>query len=376
MFLMKKIGITGKSGFIGTHLSNTIYLKKEKYKLIDFEDEYFNNEKVLNEFVKNCDVIIHLAALNRHNDPDEIYRINVSLVEKLVGSLEFTQSKSHIIFSSSTQEEKDNPYGNSKRKGRELLEEWAEKSGGRFTGLIIPNVFGPFGSPFYNSFIATFSHQLCRNLEPKIEIDSEVGLIFVDELVRQILKIIENDHNKANIIKLTETSRHKVSEVLSLLNKFTQEYFQQGIIPSIDSEFKRNLFNTFRSYIDLKNYYPFLYKLNKDDRGIFIETMKLHPGGQISYSITYPGITRGNHFHTRKIERFAVIEGEAIIKMRKINTKEVFAFKPDGNEPSFVDMPVWYTHNITNIGENNLITLFWINEFYNSNDPDTFFETV
>ena len=197
-----------------------------------------------------------------------------------------------------------------------------------------------------------------------------------DELVREILKIIENDHNKANIIKLTETSRHKVSEVLSLLNKFTQEYFQQGIIPSIDSEFKRNLFNTFRSYIDLKNYYPFLYKLNKDDRGIFIETMKLHSGGQISYSITNPGITRGNHFHTRKIERFAVIEGEAIIKMRKINTKEVFEFKLNGNEPSFMDMPVWYTHNITNIGENNLITLFWINEFYNSNDPDTFFETV
>jgi UDP-2-acetamido-2,6-beta-L-arabino-hexul-4-ose reductase len=373
---MKKIGVTGKSGFIGTHLSNTIYLKKEKYKLIDFEDEYFNNEKVLNEFVKNCDVIIHLAALNRHSDPDEIYRINVSLVEKLIDSLEFTQSKSHIIFSSSTQEEKDNPYGNSKRKGRELLEEWAEKSGGRFTGLIIPNVFGPFGNPFYNSFIATFSHQLCRNLEPKIEIDSEVGLIFVDELVREILKIIENDNNKANIIKLTETSRHKVSEVLSLLNKFTQEYFQQGIIPSIDSEFKRNLFNTFRSYIDLKNYYPFLYKLNKDDRGIFIETMKLHSGGQVSYSITNPGITRGDHFHTRKIERFAVIEGEAIIKMRKINTKEVFEFKLNGNEPSFVDMPVWYTHNITNIGENNLITLFWINEFYNSNDPDTFFETV
>ena len=136
------------------------------------------------------------------------------------------------------------------------------------------------------------------------------------------------------------------------------------------------MFNTFRSYIDLNNHYPFHYKINKDDRGIFVETMKLNSGGQVSYSITNPGITRGNHFHIRKIERFAVIEGEAIIKMRKINTEAVFEFKLNGNKPSFVDMPLWYTHNITNIGENNLITLFWINEFYNSNDPDTFFETV
>jgi UDP-2-acetamido-2,6-beta-L-arabino-hexul-4-ose reductase len=372
---MKKIGITGKSGFIGTHLSNTIYLDKEKYKLIEFEDENFDNEIALNEFVKNCDIIIHLAALNRHNEPEEIYRTNVSLVQKLIGSLKFTNSNPHIIFSSSRQEGKDNPYGNSKKKGRELLEEWAEKNDGKITSLIIPNVFGPYGNPFYNSFIATFSYQLCRNLEPKIEIDSEVGLIYIDELVGEILKIIENNNN-TNIIRLAETSRYKVSEVLKLLNIFTREYFRQGIISSIDNEFTKNLFNTFRSYIDLIHYYPFHYKINKDDRGVFIETIKLHSGGQVSYSITNPSITRGNHFHTRKIERFSVIEGEAIIKMRKINTKQVVEYKLNGNEPSFVDMPLWYTHNITNIGERKLITLFWINEFYNSNDPDTFIETV
>lgn len=373
---MKRIGITGRSGFIGTHLANNIYLYKEKYELVDFEDIYFQNQEKLNNFVKNCDVIVHLAALNRHSEPDEIYKINISLVQKLISTLESTESRPQIIFSSSTQEQKDNPYGNSKRKGRELLEQWAEKCNGRFTSLIIPNVFGPFGNPFYNSFIATFSHQLCNNLEPRIEVDSEVGLIFVDELIKEILNIVENDNNKANRIKLAETSRHKVSVVLSLLNNFRQEYLLQGIIPTIDNEFKRNLFNTFRSYIDLKNYYPFPYKVNIDDRGIFIETIKLHSGGQVSYSTTKPGITRGNHFHTRKIERFAVIKGEAIIKMRKINTKDVFEFKLNGDEPSFVDMPIWYTHNITNIGNSELITLFWINEFYDAKDADTFYEEV
>ena len=126
----------------------------------------------------------------------------------------------------------------------------------------------------------------------------------------------------------------------------------------------------------MKNFFPFLYKINKDDRGIFVEILKLHSGGQISYSTTKPGITRGNHFHTRKIERFAVIQGEAVIRMRKINTHEIFEFKLDGNNPSFVDMPVWYTHNITNAGSTELITIFWINEFYNPDNPDTFYEEV
>jgi UDP-2-acetamido-2,6-beta-L-arabino-hexul-4-ose reductase len=373
---MKRIGITGKSGFIGTHLSNTINLQKEKYQVIDFEDNFFDDSAKLNKFVKNCDTIIHLAALNRHNDPQEIYNTNISLVQKLINSLETTDSKPHIIFSSSIQEEKENPYGKSKKIGRALLESWAHKNNGKFTGLIIPNVFGPFGNPFYNSFIATFSYQLTRNLEPKIEVDSEVGLIFVDELVRETIKIIENENNNADQIKLAESGRYKVSEVLHLLNIFKEQYLMNGIIPELENNFKVNLFNTFRSYIDLKKYFPFHYRLNKDDRGIFVEILKLHSGGQISYSTTKPGITRGNHFHTRKIERFAVIKGEAVIKMREINTNEVFEFKLNGDEPGFVDMPIWYTHNITNIGNSELITLFWINEFFNPDDPDTYYEGV
>ena len=373
---MKRIGITGKSGFIGTHLWNTINLQKEKYQLVDFEDNYFSDSAKLNDFVKSCDTIIHLAALNRHNDPQEIYDTNISLVKKLINSLEVTDSKPHIIFSSSIQEDKENPYGKSKKRGRELFESWAKKNGARFTGLIIPNVFGPFGNPFYNSFISTFSYQLTRNLEPKIEVDSEVGLIFVGELIREFINMFENNRNNSSTIRLSETSRYKVSEILNLLNTFKDQYLSQGILPDLENNFKINLFNTFRSYIDLKNFYPFKYKLNKDERGIFVEILKLHSGGQVSYSTTIPEITRGNHFHTRKIERFAVIKGEAIVKMRKINSREIFEFKLSGTEPSFVDMPIWFTHNITNVGNSELITTFWINEFYNPDDPDTFYEEL
>ena len=373
---MKKIGVTGKSGFIGTHLANNIYLHKEKYELIEFEDSYFQNDDKLKGFVKQCDVIVHLAALNRHSEPDEILKTNISLVEQLIDALESTNSKPHIIFSSSTQEDRDNTYGSSKKKGRELFESWADRNKSGFTGIIIPNVFGPFGVPFHNSFISTFSHQLTHNLETKIEIDAEVGLIYVDELVKHILSIIEKDSKSNNIVRLEETSKHKVSEILKMMNNFEKEYLKQGIIPLLDTVFKRNLFNTFRSYIDLNNHFPFKYKLNMDYRGTFVETMKLNTGGQVSYSTTIPGILRGNHFHTRKIERFAVIKGEAIIKMRKINTKEIFEFKLNGEEPSFVDMPIWYTHNITNTGQSELLTMFWVNEFYDEKDADTFFEEV
>lgn len=370
------IGITGQSGFIGTHLANIIYLYKDKYQLVEFDDSYFQSEELLKKFVTQCDVIVHLAALNRHSEPGEILRTNVALVEQLISALESTNSKPHIIFSSSTQEERDNAYGSSKKKGRELFESWADRNNATFTGLIIPNVFGPFGVPFHNSFISTFAYQLTHKQEPKIEIDAEVGLIFVDELVKQILSIIDKAGSGKPSVRLEETSKYKVSDILLMMNGFKKEYLEQGIIPVLDTEFKINLFNTFRSYIDLNNHFPYKYKLNKDERGTFVEIVKLYTGGQVSYSTTKPGITRGNHFHTRKIERFAVIKGEAEIVMRKINTKEVFKFKLSESEPSFVDMPIWYTHNITNTGQSELITVFWINEIYNEKDPDTYFEKV
>ncbi|MEM0447941.1 MAG: NAD-dependent epimerase/dehydratase family protein, partial [Thermoplasmata archaeon] len=152
---MKRIGITGQNGFIGSHLYNTLKLYPNEFDLIEFKRDFFEDDSVLDYFVKQCDVIIHLAALNRHNEAGIIYNTNTSLVKKLINSLERTNSTPHILFSSSSQEERDNLYGKSKRDSRILLSDWSAKSGGKFSGLIIPNVFGPFGKPFYNSVIAT-----------------------------------------------------------------------------------------------------------------------------------------------------------------------------------------------------------------------------
>jgi UDP-2-acetamido-2,6-beta-L-arabino-hexul-4-ose reductase len=374
---MLKIGITGQAGFIGTHLFNTLGLFPDVYEGIPFEDRFFSSPTDLQAFVKKCDVIVHLAALNRHNDPEEIFRTNIELVEKLIAAMEATGSAPHVLFSSSTQEERDNVYGRSKKEGRMRFEAWAARTGARFTGLVIPNVFGPFGNPFYNSVVATFCHQLTHDEQPRIDQDGELKLIYVGELVREILNLlIATNPEKVKTVWVQPTSAIRVSELLSKLESFKSGYLKNGILPDLSDSFNRNLFNTFLCYADHKTLFPFPLKLNTDDRGSFVEVVKLGSGGQVSFSTTRPGITRGNHFHTRKAERFAVIRGKACIELRRKGSEDILTFDLDGENPSFVDMPVWYTHNIKNTGTEDLYTLFWISEFFDPADPDTFFEAV
>lgn len=372
---MLKIGITGQQGFVGTHLYNTLGLHPEEFERIDFQKSFFENETLLDAFVSQCDVIVHLAAMNRHNDPAVIYETNVTLVTNLIASLERTASKAHIIMSSSSQEEKDNLYGKSKKEGRELLAQWANQANATFTGMVIPNVFGPFGHPYYNSVVATFSHQIANGETPQIQVDGDLKLIYVGELVAEILGKIRARHNEP-IYLVPHTSEAKVSELLVLLQDYKASYQDKGAIPAIKNTFELNLFNTFRCYMDIANHFPVKFVEHTDPRGSFVEVIRLGVGGQVSFSTTVPGITRGNHYHTRKIERFAVIKGKALIQLRRIGTDEVLDFYLDGNEPSYVDMPIWYTHNIKNIGDEVLYTNFWINEFYDPNDPDTYFENV
>jgi UDP-2-acetamido-2,6-beta-L-arabino-hexul-4-ose reductase len=396
---MIKIGITGQAGFIGTHLFNTLSLHPDKYIIIPFRDEFFQSEEALDGFVKQCDVIIHLAAMNRHNDPNVLYKTNIELVQKLIDSMERTNSKPYVIMSSSLQEERDNVYGLSKKEGRELFNQWADRNGAKFTGLIIPNVFGPFGVPFYNSVISTFSHQICNKQEPKIEVDNELKLIYVGDLVKVILDLFPADFANTEgtentedtegaentddterwlppkVLEVPYRAKYKVSELLDKLQEYYDTYVVNGILPSLDDWFEICLFNTFRSYLP-KEHFPVKYNKHSDQRGIYVETMKFNSRGQVSFSTTLPGITRGNHFHTRKIERFAVIEGKASIKLRKYGMDEIIEYTLDGEEPAYVDMPIWFTHNITNIGDTELLTMFWINEVYDPNDPDTYYEPV
>ena len=181
---------------------------------------------------------------------------------------------------------------------------------------------------------------------------------------------------RIEVLKIPHTAEKKVTEILAILESYKSGYFEKGILPDLTDRFMLNLFNTFVCYIDHEKFFPFMLKLNTDERGVYVETVKMNSGGQVSFSVTKPGITRGNHYHTRKAERFAVIKGKARIELRRTGTDKVLSFELDGEKPSFVDMPVWHTHNIKNTGEEDVYTIFWINEFFNPDDADTYFETV
>lgn len=372
---MIKVGITGQSGFIGTHLNNFLKFKEDEVAIVPFQDDAFTDRDKLETFVQKSDVIVHLAALNRHSDPQIIYNTNISLINKLITACEKTGSRPHILFSSSTQEEGDNIFGKSKREGRELLAKWAERNGAPFTGMIIPNVFGPFGIPYYNSVVATFSHQLTHGEEPEIKVDASLKLIYVGDLVNIIYQLIINRVTNSEF-RVPPTDVVRVAEILRFLQDFRDLYLEYGILPDLTDPFKRNLFSTFVCYINHPIFFPVKLRQSVDNRGAFVETAKVSSGGQISFAITKPGASRGNHFHTRKVERFVVIKGKARIQIRRIGTGKVLNFELDGSEPAYVDMPIWHTHSISNIGTDDLYTIFWISEFYDPSDPDTFFEEV
>jgi UDP-2-acetamido-2,6-beta-L-arabino-hexul-4-ose reductase len=369
-----KVGITGHNGFLGSHLKNIVKYKFKELMIVNFEREFFQIESAMSNFVMSCDVIIHLAGLNRHNSPGEIEKTNIRLAKTLAVSLLKNNFEGTLIYSSSLQIFKDTPYGESKKQAGEILAKAAFDGKFSFINLLLPNIFGPFGKPNYNSFIATFSHQLIQGKASVIIKDDKIPLIHVESAVNHILNQI--DHQGIHEIEIPNETEKKVSEVLDQLKYFHQNYIERGSIPKLENIFDIQLFNAFRSAVDHSKYFPKLHKLHIDERGYFSELVRSSTQSQQSYSITKPGVTRGDHFHTRKIERFSVIKGEATIKMRKIGTEKSLELKLTGKRPSYVDMPVWTTHNITNTGEEDLITIFWINEFYNPEDSDVYFEKV
>ena len=372
MAIKRRVGITGQNGFVGRHLINFLSLQ-EDVELIHFNRNYFEREDQLKAFVSSCDTIVHLAAINRHKDSNVIYETNVKLVTLLLNACKSANVQPHIVFSSSTQEYADNPYGKSKKKGGDLIEEWASNEQGSFTRLVIPNVFGPFGKPYYNSVVATFCSQTVSNEPHKIVVDSEVKLIYINKLVLEVYKLIQN--RKQGKVLIEHQYTINVSSLSNVITEMYADYSRSGTFPDLENPLVLDLFNTLLCYLP-KDFYPKYFKENTDARGSFVEVCRTNSKGQFSFSTTVPGITRGNHFHTRKAERFAVIKGEARIDIRKVDSDDVTSYILNGDKPSFVDMPIWHTHNITNIGTDELLTLFWINEPYNVLDADTYFIEV
>jgi UDP-2-acetamido-2,6-beta-L-arabino-hexul-4-ose reductase len=366
---MRNVGITGASGFLGWHLRAHVHARRD-VAVRHAGRMTFANEARLVDFVTGCDTIVHLAGMNRGEEA-EIEHVNVSLTERLIAACEKAAVQPHVVFANSTHFDRDSAYGRAKRRSAELLAAWSTRSGARFTDLVLPGVFGEHGRPFYNSVVSTFCHQLAQGEQPAILEDREIELVHAQTVVARMVAAIETA--EAGRIRVTGR-KIKVGELANTLSRMSGAY-RQHLFPDVADPFHLALFNSYRSYL-FPTHYPVRLELKTDVRGSLFEAVRTVHGGQCFMSSSKPGVTRGNHYHTGKIERFLVVQGEALIRVRRLFSDVVTEFRVSGSEPAYVDMPSFHTHNITNLGSGELLTLFWAHEIFDPQHPDTWPEPV
>ena len=367
------VGVTGPRGFIAGHAMRQLTLDTSM-RVLPLAREDFCNPSALVAFINQCDTILHLAGMNRGNE-QAIYETNTSLVNRLIDALTGPNKPPHVIFASSTQRYRANAYGQSKKLGEQRLREWAAQTGSRLTSLVIPNVFGPGCRPYYNSVVATFCHQLSHGQRPVVIADQEIELVWVNDLVEAIGQVIRERRVGVREARVAGSAHSTVSQLLAKLQVMQQSYFEENIVPDLSNSFDAALYTTFLSHVDLDDHCH-RPRMHTDERGQLFEIIRLAGGGQVFFSTTKPGVIRGNHFHSRKIEWFCVVRGDAAIRIRRVGDSKVREFRVSGTKPEFVSIPVLHTHQIENVGNEDLLTMFWCNEIFQPGDPDTFQEKV
>jgi len=364
------LAVTGPDGFLGWHARCAIQAAQGRDAILIGRPE-FDDPEVMDSALAQADAVIHLAGVNRAPD-SEIQAINPWLAQQLVDSMERNGRFIPIVNGNSIHSKGDSVFGVSKRKAAEIFAESAEINGNAFADVVLPNIFGEHGRPNYNSVVATFCHQLANGETPQIDVDRELTLLHAQEAVAIMIGAAENPSEA----RLTPAG-HQISVTALLKNlKSIQSEYRDGYLPDLADPFTRSLFNTYRSFT-FPEHWPIHSELHSDDRGELVEVVRASGGEtQVFYSATRPGFTRGQHFHLRKTERFLVVQGQASIRLRKLFTSEVVEFVVSGSQPAIVDMPTLWTHSITNIGDSDLLTLFYSDDKYDPQDPDTYWIDV
>ncbi len=365
-----RIAITGADGFLGWHLRCQMKIRGAAEPRLAVEAD-FQSAEALQEALGPVDTVFHLAGMNRGPEA-EVYETNRRLAECLTAALDRTGQTPAILFANSTHSFNDSPFGRSKREAAGILSAWAASRGARFVDVILPHLFGEGGRPFYNSGFATFCHQLATGGEPQIHQDGQLELVHAQRAADRFLDLAA-DPGATGVARLEGTPL-RVSEVLSRL-KAIHAIYQAGIIPPLADPLALECFNTYRSYL-YPDQVPVPLQLRTDPRGSLFEAVKSEHGGQAFLSTTHPGITRGRHFHRQKVERFLVISGQAEIRIRRLFDPTVLVFPVSGDAPCFIDIPTLHTHEITNVGDQDLLTLFWSHEIFDPSHPDTYPEPV
>lgn len=364
---MSGYAVTGAQGFLGWHLRSAVQEAGVPVTAVPVGEGF--DPAQATAAVDGSDRAIHIAGVNRATD-DEVSAGNIGFAEQLASALRAAATPPPVVvYANSTQSTNGSVYGEAKARAAEVLAAAASDIGAEFVDVQLPNLFGEHGRPFYNAVTATFSHLIASGESPVVDNDKELTLLHAQNAVDLLTGAVSLE----SLAELQQAET--VSGLLARLQGYA-ELYNRGEIPSIASDFDRDLFNTYRSYT-FPAQTPIDLTRHADARGSFFEIIRSHGGpGQSSFSTTVPGVTRGDHYHRRKIERFSVLQGRARISLRRLYSEEVVSFEVSGDAPGAVDMPTMWAHNITNIGDDVLYTSFWTNDIFDPAHPDTIAEAV
>ena len=379
-----KVLVTGAKGFVGKNLVAQLKNIKEGKAKVNglspeieiYEYDVDTNPELLQTYTADCDFVFHLAGVNRPENQEEFMQGNFGFTSILLENLKKNQSKAPVLITSSIQAMLDNPYGKSKKAGEDLIFAYGIENGVKTLVYRLPNVFGKWCRPNYNSAVATFCNNIANGLDITVN-DPAVNmqLVYVDDVVDEFIGALQGkEHTEDGFCFVPTVHKVRLGEIADLLYSF-KESRKDLSVPKLDNAFAKALYSTYLSYLP-KDAFSYPLKMNIDQRGSFTEIIRTSDRGQFSVNISKPGITKGNHWHHTKNEKFVVVSGKGLIQFRKIGSDEVLNYHVTGDKIEVVDIPTGYTHNIINEGDTDLVTFMWCNECFDPDKPDTYFEEV
>lgn len=368
-----KVLVTGAKGFIGKHVC--LALKTRQHTV--YEYDLGNTPEELEQYIKDCDWIVHLAGVMRPQNRSDFSSANVDLTEVIANKIVELNAKCSIIFTSSIQAVLDNDYGSSKLAGEQILQKLHKEHGVKTIIFRLTNAFGKWCRPNYNSVVSTFCYNIANDLPIQISDPAHVvNFIYIDDIVKSFVDLIEgvkegkiDDYNS-----VTPEYPISLGDLADMIRGF-KDYRKNISVPSFRNELERKMYATYLSFLP-EDQFAYDLNMHKDNRGSFTEFIRTPEYGQVSVNVAHPGITKGNHYHWTKNERFLTVQGQCSIKFRKIGTDKVIEYIVDGKSLRVVDIPPGYVHNITAIGDEDAVTIMWANEPFDPENPDTYYEEV
>ena len=369
---MTRILITGGRGFLGRNLADHLLERKDCVTTIVGRED--SAEDLKNSLLE-ADVVFHLAGVNRPQNPIDFERGNAGFTEQLCQILREGRRSPKIVFSSSIQAELDNPYGASKAKAEKVLERFASETGACIRIYRLKNLFGKWCRPNYNSVTATFCHNIAKDLPISVSDPArEVEMSYVDDVVAALLEEVDELQPRGEAGGAIPSYHIQLGDLAGRIQAF-HEMRTTLTLPDFSDWFNRALYATYLSYV-APAARGYNLEIKSDARGSLAEFIKEKHFGQIFVSRTKPGVTRGNHYHHTKTEKFFVVEGEGLIRMRSVEGGPVEAYSVTGSAYRVIDIPPGFTHSIANVGTKEMVTLFWSSEMFDPNRPDTYYLPV